>query len=158
MTKYLTAYALAISETNACGGVVVTAATLGSAGILPAVLLMCKKLLKTSNEEIINALAVAALIADIARTNGSIAGAEVGCQGECGVACSMAAAAYGYLIGLNNEEIFEAAAIGLKHHLGLTCDPVLGEIYSPCIERNVMGAIRGVDAANNVYMTRNKHN
>jgi L-serine dehydratase len=143
----LMAYAFAVSETNASGGVVTTAPTCGACGVLPAVLRYAKEQMKLSNAKMIEGLAVAGLIGNIARTNGSIAGAEAGCQAEVGVACAMAAAAYAYLIKLPNNQIFDAAVSALEHHLGLTCDPVLGYVQSPCIERNALAALRAIDAA-----------
>jgi L-serine dehydratase len=144
----LMAYAFAVSETNASGGVVVTAPTCGACGVLPAILKFSQDTLKVSENKIIEALAVAGLIGNIARTNATIAGAEGGCQAEVGVACAMAAAAYSHLIGSSNSQIFQAASVALEHHLGLTCDPVLGYVQSPCIERNAFAAIRALDAAN----------
>ncbi|GHU48747.1 hypothetical protein FACS1894218_6550 [Bacilli bacterium] len=154
--KLLIAYAFAVSETNASGGVVVTAPTCGACGVLPAVLYFAQKELKLSNEKILEALAIAGLVGNITRTNGSIAGAEAGCQAEIGTACAMAAAAYGYLIGLSNEDIFCAASSALEHHLGLTCDPVLGYVQSPCIERNALCAPRAIDAANLISLKNNR--
>jgi L-serine dehydratase len=147
------AYAFAVSETNASGGVVVTAPTCGSCGILPAILMFAKDTLNIKDVQIIEALAIAGLIGNIVRTNGSIAGAEAGCQAEVGVACSMAAAAYGYLIDLTNQKIFVAASAALEHHLGLTCDPVLGYVQAPCIERNALATIRALDAAQLVSLS-----
>jgi L-serine dehydratase len=149
----LMAYAFAVSETNASGGVVVTAPTCGACGILPAVLLYAREQLKLNDVKIIEGLAIAGLIGNIARTNGSIAGAEAGCQAEVGVACAMASGAYAYFLKLSNNQIFSAAVSALEHHLGLTCDPVLGYVQSPCIERNALAAIRAVDAADLISLT-----
>ena len=145
------AYALATSEENAAGGVVVTAPTCGSCGVVPAVLYH----LATSRDflriRILRALATAGLFGNIAKTNSSISGAEVGCQGEVGVACAMAAAAACQLFGGTPSQIEYAAEMGLEHHLGLTCDPVCGLVQVPCIERNAVAAARALDA--NIYAT-----
>ncbi|MCF6241158.1 MAG: L-serine ammonia-lyase [Bacteroidales bacterium] len=144
---FLFAYALAVSEENAAAGKVVTAPTCGSSGILPAVLYLFYKKYDFSEERIIKALAVAGLIGNLIKENASISGAEVGCQGEVGAACSMAAGACTQLLGGTNYQIEYAAASGLEHHLGLTCDPVAGLVQVPCIERNAFGAQRALDAA-----------
>ena len=145
------AYALATSEENASGGVVVTAPTCGSSGVVPAVLYH----LATSRDflriRILRALATAGLFGNVAKTNSSISGAEVGCQGEVGVACAMAAAAACQLFGGTPSQIEYAAEMGLEHHLGLTCDPVCGLVQVPCIERNAIAAARALDA--NIYAT-----
>ncbi|MDR0953511.1 MAG: L-serine ammonia-lyase [Elusimicrobiota bacterium] len=143
----LFSYALACSEQNASGGKVVTAPTCGSCGVLPAVLRITKEIFEFEDTAIIRALATAALIGNLAKANASISGAEVGCQGEVGVACAMAAAAACQLEGGNNKQIEYAAEMGLEHHLGLTCDPVDGLVQIPCIERNPMAASRAVDCA-----------
>ncbi len=145
------AYALATSEENASGGVVVTAPTCGSCGVVPAVLY---HLLQTRNflrVRILRALATAGLFGNVAKTHSSISGAEVGCQGEVGVACAMAAAAACQLFGGTPSQIEYAAEMGLEHHLGLTCDPVCGLVQVPCIERNAIAAARALDA--NCYAT-----
>ncbi len=145
------AYALATSEENASGGVVVTAPTCGSSGVVPAVLYH----LATSRDflriRILRALATAGLFGNVAKTHSSISGAEVGCQGEVGVACAMAAAAACQLFGGTPSQIEYAAEMGLEHHLGLTCDPVCGLVQVPCIERNAIAATRALDA--NIYAT-----
>lgn len=145
------AYALATSEENAAGGTVVTAPTCGSSGVVPAVLYH----LVTSRDflriRILRALATAGLFGNIAKTNSSISGAEVGCQGEVGVACAMAAAAACQLFGGTPSQIEYAAEMALEHHLGLTCDPVCGLVQIPCIERNAVAAARALDA--NIYAT-----
>ncbi len=145
------AYALATSEENASGGVVVTAPTCGSSGVVPAVLYH----LATSRDflriRILRALATAGLFGNIAKTNSSISGAEVGCQGEVGVACAMASAAACQLFGGTPSQIEYAAEMALEHHLGLTCDPVCGLVQVPCIERNAVAAARAFDA--NAYAT-----
>lgn len=145
------AYALATSEENAAGGIVVTAPTCGSSGVMPAVLYH----LATSRDflriRILRALATGGLFGNIAKTNASISGAEVGCQGEVGVACAMAAAAACQLFGGTPAQIEYAAEMALEHHLGLTCDPVCGLVQVPCIERNAIAAARAFDA--NAYAT-----
>jgi L-serine dehydratase len=149
----LMAYAFAVSEMNASGGIVVTAPTCGACGILPAVLLYAKERFQLSESKIIEGLAVAGLIGNIVRTNGSIAGAEAGCQAEVGVACAMAAGAFAHFLKLSNNQIFNTAVSALEHHLGLTCDPVLGYVQSPCIERNALAAIRAIDAADLISLS-----
>lgn len=143
----LFSYALACSEENASGGIVATAPTCGSCGVLPAVLRLTKEVYEMDDEPIIRALATAGLFGNLAKANASISGAEVGCQGEVGVACAMAAAAACQLEGGDNAQIAYAAEMGLEHHLGLTCDPVDGLVQIPCIERNAMAASRAIDCA-----------
>lgn len=143
------AYALAVSEENASGGKIVTAPTCGSCGVLPAVLYHLKKNREFSEMRILRALATAGLIGNIARTKASISGAEVGCQGEVGVACAMASGAATQLFGGSPAQIEYAAEMGLEHHLGMTCDPVCGLVQIPCIERNAYAAARALDA--NIY-------
>lgn len=143
------AYALAVSEENASGGEIVTAPTCGSCGVVPAVLYHLKKSRDFSDARIYRALATAGLIGNVVKTNASIAGAEVGCQGEVGVACAMAAAAANQLFGGSPAQIEYAAEMGLEHHLGMTCDPVCGLVQIPCIERNAYAAARALDA--NLY-------
>ena len=155
--QMLFAYARSMAEANASGDVVVTTPTCGSCGIIPAVLLTYQKLSGVSNEEIYNALLVAGLIGNIVRTNASISGAEVGCQGEVGVACSMAAAALTYLYGGTVEIIENAAEIALEHHLGLTCDPIDGLVQIPCIERNALAALEAVNITEYVFVVGSKH-
>ncbi|MDR2038900.1 MAG: L-serine ammonia-lyase [Bacteroidales bacterium] len=144
-------YALATSEENAAGGIIVTAPTCGSSGVIPAVLYHLKKSRDFSDIRILRALATAGLFGNIVKTNASISGAEVGCQGEVGVACAMAAAAACQLFGGTPAQIEYAAEMGLEHHLGLTCDPVCGLVQIPCIERNAYAAARALDA--NIYAT-----
>jgi len=143
----LFAFALAVSEENASGNVVVTAPTCGSSGILPSVLYLFYKDKGIKEDAIIRALATAGLIGNIVKKNASISGAEVGCQGEVGVASSMAAAAAAQLAGGTIYQIEYAASSALEHHLGLTCDPVAGLVQIPCIERNAFGAQRAIDSA-----------
>lgn len=145
------AYALAVSEHNASGGKVVTAPTCGSCGIIPAVLYHLQQSREFSHKRILRALATAGLFGNVVRTNASISGAEVGCQGEVGVACAMGAAAACQLFGGSINQIEYSAEMGLEHHLGLTCDPVCGLVQIPCIERNAFAAARALDA--NTYGT-----
>jgi L-serine dehydratase len=141
-------YALAVNEENAAGGQVVTAPTNGAAGILPAILHYYVKFCpKSSDEGIIDFLLTAAAIAILYKKNASISGAEVGCQGEVGVACSMAAAALTQVLGGTPLQVENAAEIAMEHNLGLTCDPIGGLVQIPCIERNAMGAIKSINAA-----------
>lgn len=143
------AYALAVSEENASGGCIVTAPTCGSSGVLPGVLYHLWKSRNFTEKQMLHALATAGLIGNIVKKNASIAGAEVGCQGEVGVACAMAAAAASQLFGGSPAQIEYAAEMGLEHHLGMTCDPVCGLVQIPCIERNAYAAARALDA--NIY-------
>ena len=144
-------YALAVSEENAGGGTIVTAPTCGSCGVLPAVLYHLWKSRNFSDLEMYHALATAALIGNVVKHNASISGADVGCQGEVGVACAMAAGAACQLFGGTPAQIEYAAEMGLEHHLGMTCDPVCGLVQIPCIERNAYAAARALDA--NIYST-----
>lgn len=139
-------YALAVSEENACGGTIVTAPTCGSCGVLPGVLYHLKKVYEYSDKRIIRSLATAALVGNVVKQNASISGAEVGCQGEVGVACAMTAAAANQLMGGSPSQIEYAAEMGLEHHLGMTCDPVCGLVQIPCIERNAYAAARALDS------------
>lgn len=155
----LFAYALAVSEENAAGtGLVVTAPTCGSAGVLPAVLYYLYKHHEVPEKRIIRALATAGLIGAIVKHNASISGAEVGCQGEIGVACAMAAAAVNQIFGGSPNQIEYAAEMGLEHHLGLTCDPVCGLVQIPCIERNAFAAARAMDANMYACLSDGRHN
>lgn len=156
-TSKIFAYALAVSEENASGGVVVTAPTCGSCGILPSVLKISQEQFEISDEKIIRALATAGLIGNIVKHNASISGAEVGCQGEVGTACAMASAAAAQLAGGSPAQIEYAAEMGLEHHLGLTCDPIKGLVQIPCIERNVHAATRAFDCANYAILSDGKH-
>lgn len=142
-------YALAVSEENASGGEIVTAPTCGSCGVVPAVLYHLQESREFSTARILRALATAGLFGNIVKTNASISGAEVGCQGEVGVACAMASAAANQLFGGSPAQIEYAAEMGLEHHLGMTCDPVCGLVQIPCIERNAYAAARALDA--NLY-------
>lgn len=139
-------YALAVSEENVSGGTIVTAPTCGACGVVPAVLYHLYKSHNFSNERIARALATAGLFGSIVKKNASISGAEVGCQGEVGVACAMASAASCQLFGGSPSQIEYSAEMGLEHHLGMTCDPVCGLVQIPCIERNAFAATRALDA------------
>lgn len=145
------AYALAVSEENASGGVIVTAPTCGSSGVVPGALYHIWKSRGFPEVMMLRALATAGLVGNIVKHNASISGAEVGCQGEVGVACAMAAAAACQLFGGSPAQIEYAAEMGLEHHLGMTCDPVCGLVQIPCIERNAYAAARALDA--NIYAT-----
>lgn len=141
-------YALAVNEENAAGGRVVTAPTNGAAGIIPAVLLYYTRHCHgDSNDRVHDFLLTAAMIGSLYKRNASISGAEVGCQGEVGVACSMAAGALTEVLGGTPEQVEEAAEIGMEHNLGLTCDPIKGLVQVPCIERNAMGAVKAINAS-----------
>jgi L-serine dehydratase len=144
---FLPAYALAVAEENATGAEIVTAPTCGSCGVLPAVLRHIRETVPTSDVHILRALATAGLIGNLIKHNASISGAEVGCQGEIGSACAMAAAAAAQLLGGSIRQIEYAAEMGMEHHLGLTCDPVNGLVQIPCIERNSFAATRALDCA-----------
>jgi L-serine dehydratase len=141
-------YALAVNEENAAGGRVVTAPTNGAAGIVPAVLHYYHHFIPGANEQgVFDFLLTAAAIAILYKENASISGAEVGCQGEVGVACSMAAGALCAVLGGTPEQVENAAEIGMEHHLGLTCDPVGGLVQIPCIERNAIASVKAINAA-----------
>lgn len=151
------AYALAVSEENASGGTVVTAPTCGSCGVIPAVLYLFKTDSDISEQKILRALATAGLIGNLIKTNASISGAEVGCQGEVGSACSMAAAAAAQLLGGSPGQVEYAASIAMEHFLGLTCDPMKGLVQIPCIERNALASSRALDSASYALMTDGHH-
>jgi L-serine dehydratase len=150
-------YALAVSEENASGNLVVTAPTCGSAGVLPGVLYYYAKQKNAGRIRILRALLTAGLVGNLVKTNGSISGAEVGCQGEIGVACAMAGAAAAQLNGGSIFQVEYAAEMGLEHHLGLTCDPMLGLVQIPCIERNALGAMRSLDHATYALLGDGRH-
>lgn len=145
------AYALAASEENASGGTIVTAPTCGSCGVMPAVLYHLSRNHNFNDTKILHAIATAGIFGNIVKQNASISGAEVGCQGEVGVACAMASAAACQLFGGSPSQIEYAAEMGLEHHLGMTCDPVCGLVQIPCIERNAFAAARALDS--NIYAT-----
>jgi len=141
-------YALAVNEENASGGRVVTAPTNGAAGIIPAVLHYYARFVPSANDAgVVDFLLTAGAIGILYKENASISGAEVGCQGEVGVACSMASAALCAVLGGNPEQVENAAEIGMEHHLGLTCDPVGGLVQIPCIERNAIASVKAINAA-----------
>ena len=141
-------YALAVNEENAAGGRVVTAPTNGAAGIIPAVLHYYARFVPSANDDgVVRFLLTAAAIGILYKENASISGAEVGCQGEVGVACSMAAGALAEVMGGTPQQVENAAEIGMEHNLGLTCDPVGGLVQVPCIERNAMGSIKAINAS-----------
>lgn len=142
-------YALAVSEENASGGTIVTAPTCGSCGVIPGVLYHLYRNHVFSEKKILHALATGGVFGNVVKANASISGAEVGCQGEVGVACAMAAAAACQLFGGTPSQVEYAAEMGLEHHLGMTCDPVCGLVQIPCIERNAFAAARALDS--NVY-------
>lgn len=143
------AYALAVSEENASGGQIVTAPTCGASGVMPGVLYHLSRGHDFSDTKIIHALATGGLIGNVVKQNASISGADVGCQGEVGVACAMASAAANQLFGGSPSQTEYAAEMGIEHHLGMTCDPVCGLVQIPCIERNAFAATSALDA--NLY-------
>ena len=151
-------YALAVSEENASGGIIVTAPTCGSCGVVPAVLYHLQKGHNFSDRRILHALATAGLFGNVVKQNASISGADVGCQGEVGVACAMASAAACQLFGGSPAQIEYAAEMGLEHHLGMTCDPVCGLVQIPCIERNAFAATRALDANLYAAFSDGQHN
>ena len=150
--RLVSAYAYAVSEVNASGGTVVTAPTCGAAGVLPSVLYYLMDIQKYPEARIIDALATAGLVGNVVKYNASISGAEAGCQAEIGTACSMAASAHSELTNGKIDNIEYAAEIALEHHLGLTCDPVLGYVQIPCIERNAVAAHRAINASELSYL------
>jgi len=151
-------YALAVNEENAAGGRVVTAPTNGAAGIVPAVLHYYRRFVPNADDEgAVRFLLTAGAIGMLYKLNASISGAEVGCQGEVGVACSMAAAALAEVMGGTPEQVENAAEIGMEHNLGLTCDPIGGLVQVPCIERNAMGSIKAINAARLALQGDGKH-
>jgi L-serine dehydratase len=146
--EWVNAFAIAVNEENAAGGRVVTSPTNGAAGIIPAVLTYYVRFVPGASEEGVRTfLLTAGAIGILYKINASISGAEMGCQGEVGVACSMAAGGLAALLGGSNDHVEEAAEIGMEHNLGLTCDPVGGLVQIPCIERNAMGAVKAINAA-----------
>ena len=156
-TAHLFAFALAVSEENAAGHEVVTAPTCGASGVLPSVLYSLRRQSNLPDEKICRALATAGLIGNLVKRNASISGAEVGCQGEVGTACAMAAAAATQLLGGSPRQIEYAAEMGLEHHLGLTCDPIGGYVQIPCIERNAIAAVRALDCATYALLSDGRH-
>lgn len=154
----LNLYAMAVNEENAAGGRIVTAPTNGAAGIIPAVLRYCQEAHdRWSKEDIYTYFLTAAAIGILYKEGASISGAEVGCQGEVGVASSMAAAGLTAVLGGTIEQIENAAEIAMEHHLGMTCDPVMGLVQIPCIERNAMGAVKAVNASRMALIGDGQH-
>ena len=146
---------MATNEENAAGGRVVTAPTNGAAGIIPAVLHYYMRFVpKADDDGVVRFLLTAAAIGILYKKNASISGAEVGCQGEVGVACSMAAAGLTAALGGNNIQVEKAAEIGMEHNLGLTCDPIGGLVQIPCIERNAMASVKAINASRLALMTK----
>lgn len=152
----LVAYAYAVSEENASGEKVVTAPTCGSAGVMSAIVYATLQSSKYSRKQVIDGLKVAGLFGNLIKENGSISGAEAGCQAEVGSACSMGAAFLAYIHGASMQRIESAAEIALEHHLGLTCDPIDGYVQIPCIERNAVAVLRALDAANLAFYLNNE--
>jgi L-serine dehydratase len=145
---FVSLYALAVNEENAAGGRVVTAPTNGAAGIVPAVLHYYRRFVPGATDEgVVRFLLTAGAIGALYKENASISGAEVGCQGEVGVACSMAAGALAEVMGGTPDQVENAAEIGMEHNLGLTCDPIGGLVQVPCIERNAMASVKAINAA-----------
>ena len=140
-------FAMAVNEENAAGGRVVTAPTNGAAGLLPAVARYYREFTERASKDGLRSLFLTAgAIGILYKENASISGAEVGCQGEVGVACSMAAAGLAGALGADNATVEHAAEIGMEHHLGMTCDPIGGLVQIPCIERNAIGAVKAINA------------
>lgn len=154
---FVNLWAMAVNEENAAGGRVVTAPTNGAAGLIPAVLRFFMRFHKGTPEQARTFLLTAAAVGALYKRNASISGAEVGCQGEVGVACSMAAGGLCAALGGTNAQIENAAEIGMEHNLGLTCDPIGGLVQIPCIERNAMGAIKAIDAARLALLGDGQH-
>ncbi len=154
---WINLWAMAVNEENAAGGRVVTAPTNGAAGIIPAVIRYYERCYRGTPEGVRTFLLTAAAIGALYKRNASISGAEVGCQGEVGVACSMAAAGLTAALGGSNPQVENAAEIGMEHNLGLTCDPIGGLVQIPCIERNAMGAIKAIDASRIAMMGDGTH-
>lgn len=150
-------YALAVSEENAAAGKVVTAPTCGACGIIPALLKAYKVTKDLTEDELVKALAVAGILGNVVKKNASISGAEVGCQGEIGVACSMGAGMVAYILNGTLDQIEYAAEIGLEHCLGMTCDPIEGYVQVPCIERNAIYSAKAIDCAYYSLMSDGEH-
>jgi L-serine dehydratase len=156
-TGTIFSYALAVAEENASGNLIVTAPTCGSAGVLPAVLFFIRDFYNVTDEKLLRALATAGIIGNLVKKNASISGAEVGCQGEIGTACAMAAGAATQLLGGTAHQIEYAAEMGMEHHLGLTCDPIMGLVQIPCIERNAIAAVKAMDCASYALFSDGRH-
>jgi L-serine dehydratase len=155
---WMNAFAMAVNEENAAGGRVVTAPTNGAAGLVPAVGRYYRQFLpEASDEGLMHYLLTAGAIGILYKENASISGAEVGCQGEVGVACSMAAAGLAGALGATNREMEHAAEIGMEHHLGMTCDPIGGLVQIPCIERNAIGAVKAINACRMAMQESGEH-
>lgn len=155
---WVNAFAMAVNEENAAGGRVVTAPTNGAAGLIPAVGRYYRQFLpQASDEGLMRYLLTAGAIGILYKENASISGAEVGCQGEVGVACSMAAAGLAGALGATNREVEHAAEIGMEHHLGMTCDPIGGLVQIPCIERNAIGAVKAINACRMAMQESGEH-
>ena len=155
---WVNAFAMAVNEENAAGGRVVTAPTNGAAGVIPAVAHYYERFIgNASNEGLFRFFLTAAAIGILYKENASISGAEVGCQGEVGVACSMAAGGLTAALGGTNEQVEHAAEIGMEHNLGMTCDPVNGLVQIPCIERNAMGAVKAINACRMAMREEGQH-
>ena len=155
---WVNAFAFAANEENACGGRVVTAPTNGAAGVIPAVLHYYMKFIDSADiNGVRNFLLTAGQIGILYKENASISGAEVGCQGEVGVACSMASGGLAQVLGATPEQVENAAEIGMEHHLGMTCDPVAGQVQIPCIERNAVAAVKAINAARLALMGDGHH-
>ena len=155
---WVNVYAIAVNEENAAGGRVVTAPTNGAAGIIPAVLHYYARFTPGADDDgVVRFLLTAGAIGTLYKKNASISGADVGCQGEVGVACSMAAAGLAEVRGGTPDQVENAAEIGMEHNLGLTCDPVGGLVQIPCIERNAMGAVKAINASRIALRGDGKH-
>ena len=154
---YVNLWAMAVNEENAAGGRVVTAPTNGAAGLIPAVLRFYHRFHQGAPQGVRVFLLTAAAIGALYKRNASISGAEVGCQGEVGVACSMAAGGLTAALGGNIFQVENAAEIGMEHNLGLTCDPIGGLVQIPCIERNAMGAVKAINASRMAMKSDGKH-
>jgi L-serine dehydratase len=155
--RLVSAYAFAVNEVNASGGIVVTAPTCGASGTLPAVLKFVMEEEHIPMDTLVRGLAVAGLFGNLIKHNASISGAESGCQAEVGSACSMAAAFYGEVLGLSLDQIEYAAEVGMEHHLGLTCDPIQGYVQIPCIERNAVAALKAIHATRLAQFATDHH-
>lgn len=153
----LFAFALAVSEENASGGKIVTAPTCGACAVVPSVMLYHQKTYKIPDSSILKALATAGLIGNLVKTNASISGADVGCQGEVGTACAMASGAATQMMGGSIYQVEYSAEMGMEHHLGLTCDPVLGLVQIPCIERNAFAAARALNHNTYALLSDGRH-
>lgn len=151
------AYALGTAEENASAGLIVTAPTCGACGVVPSIILISDEAYNIEYSKLIEGLMIAGLIGNLCKTNASISGAEVGCQGEVGVACSMAAGMLAYVKGGSNEDVEYAAEIGLEHNLGMTCDPVNGLVQVPCIERNAIASFQAKSAADYALISGGEH-